>query len=834
MPPKSIRSTAQRQILTWLRHGPSTVSEIARRFGMRMPHASLACRQLREAGFVSRDERGGLRNAPIYLSSDGQQRLRDDAVGKMLHYAGALTEQPSNLVLHADDTNVLLAYTEPPRSSFVFVTDASLPGETSSSGNTGGVWILAPTTQIQWYDLNDGSPVPPPAPGIASTLESFDASQQRVGLVRGEIFERLGTGTLVEGTSFRLPSPEDVQPPERLRQGDVVLGTASGAAYPYAPPHGVHLHLQSTLNRSLALQSLGRDVVELSDRLMMRNRRLPLSVLLRWLKRKHPRMNQARLVEVHSALVRSLTEIDSSAPTPLSRSVLMEFGDVEWSHDVVDVGYLDVYGMSERAVHAVVDHLLYDSSAPFVLDWMFERFDDRAMAQILTHPQCRALVTRRGPPSRPNEGRTTLTDGSDMGTVNVHLGRSTVFSVVLATDQDRSLSGPSSVSSMPANAAELMTQRRPVTSSFSDALPPGEQGQRWRQALQLYPTGDEERANGWESVDPLASWIASPDSQRPSRWIRLHGRLPTGWVELMAADAVPIADLPLAMAHADAAWQRRALHRLQAHARSEPAVLPMWRQRMREDRPEAPSFAASLLCSLDGANPEHAAAIDEATSVWLDRPVCEVQVLESVFGRADQTDVEERLELWTRIALASPPGSLLHAWAAGLEIVKRREPWPLDVQRSTMKALPARWWSSFAGQWLVAQLATHSGRVWLEEFRCAWPAQLARPVGERIAYPGVQGQHAGFTQDVDSLMAVNLLNDGAGTPFLRDLYDMVYAMENDLPVPSLRTHPFAGWLVHPVEHWPTFEPEVMAIGDADIGALLYGRSFNAGVLPTLR
>ena len=83
-------------------------------------------------------------------------------------------------------------------------------------------------------------------------------------------------------------------------------------------------------------------------------------------------------------------------------------------------------------------------------------------------------------------------------------------------------------------------------------------------------------------------------------------------------------------------------------------------------------------------------------------------------------------------------------------------------------------------------------------------------------------------------MAVNLLNDGAGTPFLRDLYDMVYAMENDLPVPSLRTHPFAGWLVHPVEHWPMFEPEVMAIGDADIGALLYGRSFNAGVLPTLR
>ena len=390
----------------------------------------------------------------------------------------------------------------------------------------------------------------------------------------------------------------------------------------------------------------------------------------------------------------------------------------------------------------------------------------------------------KGPPSRPNEGRTTLTDGNDMGTVNVHLGRSTVFSVVLATDQDRSLSGPSSVSSMPANAAELMTQRRPVTSSFSDALPPGEQGQRWRQALQLYPTGDEERANGWESVDPLASWIASPDSQRPSRWIRLHGRLPTGWVELMAADAVPIADLPLAMAHADAAWQRRAFasasgSRPQRTRRSsnygdnecEKIVLkhlPLLRRCCVHSTVPTPStlrpsmrpraFGWTAPCARFRFSSRSLAVQTKRTS-----------------KSVSSCGPELRLHL---------PGSLLHAWAAGLEIVKRREPWPLDVQRSTMKALPARWWSSFAGQWLVAQLATHSGRVWLEEFRCAWPAQLARPVGERIAYPGVQGQHAGFTQDVDSLMAVNLLNDGAGTPFLRDLYDMVYAMENDLPVPS--------------------------------------------------
>ena len=69
---RTIRSTAQRQILTWLRHGPSTVSEIAEQFSMRMPHASLACRQLREAGLITRDE---LWVHSIYLSQGGMDCL---------------------------------------------------------------------------------------------------------------------------------------------------------------------------------------------------------------------------------------------------------------------------------------------------------------------------------------------------------------------------------------------------------------------------------------------------------------------------------------------------------------------------------------------------------------------------------------------------------------------------------------------------------------------------------------------------------------------------------------------------------------------------------------
>ena len=148
---RTIRSTAQRQILTWLRHGPSTVSEIAEQFCMRMPHASLACRQLREAGLITRDERGGLRNAPIYLSQGGMDRLVEDAVGKMQQHAALLRTSAWSHVLHADENNVLLAYIEPPESSFVYIGETPEAEGGNSSGNLGGLGFWHPRLQFSGF-----------------------------------------------------------------------------------------------------------------------------------------------------------------------------------------------------------------------------------------------------------------------------------------------------------------------------------------------------------------------------------------------------------------------------------------------------------------------------------------------------------------------------------------------------------------------------------------------------------------------------------------------------------------------------------------------------------
>ena len=104
---------------------------------MQMPHASLACRQLRTDGLIVRDETGGLRNAPMYLSQLGIDRLAEDALGKLKVHASKFQDTTTAMVLHADDANVVVGYTEIPKSSLVFIPDADKAVNIDSNGNEG-------------------------------------------------------------------------------------------------------------------------------------------------------------------------------------------------------------------------------------------------------------------------------------------------------------------------------------------------------------------------------------------------------------------------------------------------------------------------------------------------------------------------------------------------------------------------------------------------------------------------------------------------------------------------------------------------------------------------
>lgn len=828
MSSRTIRSAAHRHILTWLRQGPSTVSEIAAEFGMRMPHASLACRQLREAGLITRDESGGLRNAPLFLTRRGVERLTEDAVSKMMAHADVLSRAKKPMVLHADDNNVLLAYTHLPDSSLVFVPDSVSVEAKMSSGNIGGVWVFAPRTNIRWYHLSDGSRAEAPLSG-GNTLADFEPSVQRVGLVRGEVFEVRGENRLVEGQFFSTEAGEGPLP-YRLQRGEMNVGRVEGTSLPYAPERGLRSHLNSALNRSLFLQSLGQGALEVGDRYATKQRRLPFGVLRAWLVLKHPRMQRHRIEELYAGLTAVLSDDSQASPTLLEREALLDFGRVAWATTPLSEGYLDVYGMTARGASALLQHIVENITVPFLIDWPFEDLDPDLSARLLEHPLCRSCLTRRGPPPSVEVHGSVLLDAQEMGVVSLRQGRMAAIQIQLNAPGERLEPPASTRISTPASALELMRhQVSPGAPTFTGSSLEGDAGHILGDALRLFPLGDERKANLWERDHPLAAWIASPQEHRPARWMRLHPRLPDGWTDLLSVDALSLEDLPEAMLGASPSWQRLVLRRIQAAAQIDAGVLLAWRDGMRTGTASAAANATCLLCTLRAENSEHTSLFTEATEVWFKAPMCEVEVLESVLqdSNAEALRPPEVLMTWVSRAETQPKTSLLHAWSTALSIAQRREPWVPETQRLVMERLPSHWWAVFAAQWLTTQLGSHTGRTWLQSFPCSWVVQLARPEGEPTRFPGLALEHPGFHLTTENLLGANLLNEEDGNQHLRELYEMVYAQEQDLPVPLLTTHPFAGWLVRPVEQWPWFDSEVLHVGDPKIGELLFARSFAA-------
>ena len=137
-----------------------------------------------------------------------------------------------------------------------------------------------------------------------------------------------------------------------------------------------------------------------------------------------------------------------------------------------------------------------------------------------------------------------------------------------------------------------------------------------------------------------------------------------------------------------------------------------------------------------------------------------------------------------------------------------------------MTHLPEMWWAPYANEWLVAQLSSASGRAWLRDHRICWPALLCLPGGQVGGLPGATTQHPAFDVRAEPYLGVKMLGEGVGVAMLNDVYEMVYAAEHDLPAPTLASHPFASWLVRPLEQWPMFDEAVMSTGDEQLGRLL--------------
>jgi len=211
----------------------------------------------------------------------------------------------------------------------------------------------------------------------------------------------------------------------------------------------------------------------------------------------------------------------------------------------------------------------------------------------------------------------------------------------------------------------------------------------------------------------------------------------------------------------------------------------------------------------------------------MQQPEAESHVLEHLFGRLSLRDGREHhlLGSWLARAREQPKTSLLSSWAVLVDLVRTGGPCLPDKQRQLMQSLPEAWWSPFASEWLASQLSSASGRSWLKGHPVSWLSQLFGHEGMLVGLPGALIPFPEFTLSADQLITVNLLGEGPGVAMLSDVYETVYAHEQGLPVPPLKSHPLGGWLIRPVTSWPQFDANVLEMGDPLVGRLLFARSF---------
>jgi len=831
-----IRSGHQRRVLNWLMDGGGTVSEIADSLQLRMPHASLALRQLRERQEVSRDEQGGIRGAIHRLNEVGRSRLAEDALARTRALITQIPPQAEAVVLGQDGAHLLLGYVKPPKSRLLSLPNQGLSGHEytpsfSNGKQGGGRWAVQRDEQIRWYTLSDLQLTDEPRrQNLRGTLEEWTEEIDRIGIVHATLLDTSREWLLSPGTWYS--EPENAPPlPNALIQGGHVLGTATGTELSVSPQLGIHAHLVLPVNRAMVLNTVRKNALVFEERPQQRSTRyLPHEALHFWLRARHPRLSEEKLIRKSEELQGYLLKLDGSSPSiALQRQLLADFGIVEW-RDGNAITKINFSGVSNTGALALFEWFFQNSSAECAVEWPYQIDENRRILErMLSSGRCRVLITSYGDYIPLTSATSVIRTQKTLMKAVISLGRGKSLPLTLL----QSTAGPSQQNmheEVPLSADELLhacDNKGGMNKEFFTGVELNTDQQKaiWY-ALSNYPGGDENWANLNESTSPLAAWIATPHQHRTSRWIRLRTILPNGWADLLPIELCETATLISAMPKGSEEWSLQALEKTRQRFTNNIESILKYESFFQDDI-LGPWMAAAVLLASGQLPEEFHPLLEQACSLWADAPRQSEQVLESLFpiGLPLLDHVEEYLTKCKAAAKLHPHDSTLYLWGALLENMESNEPIAPEFLRRIMTELPSAWWHAWAGDWLQVQLSSSSGRRWLAMTPLPWPALLTRPAGERGGLPAWPVPYPSGRIGLDDVLQILLLEERKGKPALLDVYDMLATSERQEPVHYGRTHPLVGWLARPVESWPPMGLEVLSQGEPEIGALLYARSF---------
>lgn len=830
-----IRSGHQRRVLNWLLDGGGTVSEIAESLELRMPHASLALRQLRERKEVSRDEQGSIRGAIHRLNEAGRSRLTQDAIARARSLITQIPPQADAVVLSQDGPHLLLGYVKNPNSRLLPLPHRGISVQSEvqpfSNGSKGGRWAVQREEMIRWFSLSDFEPTHPPTQqGARGTLGDWTGEIDRIGIVHATLLDSSREWLLSPGTWY-IETDSPPQLPDSLLEGKHVLGTASGTGIPISPKIGMHAHLTLQVNRTMAMNALRKNALVFEEYPQQTTtRHLPYGVLLFWLRMRHPRLSEDKILQKQESLRAFFSKGTGSTPSiSVQRQLLADFGVVEWKDDDVMTNF-NLTGISNTGAVSLFEWFFQNTTAECVVEWPYSVDENqRILERMLASGRCRILITSNGDYTPLTSATSVLRTRKKLLEAEIHLGRGKNLPLTLLQSSNIVLQ-QNVYEEIPSTAIELLDswtdedgfQREMFSESEKDV----ERQRKIWFALSNYPHGDESWANLNESAYPLAAWIATPLEHRTSRWIRLRTILPNGWADLLPIEQCETATLISAMPKGSIDWSMKALEKVRQRFTKNIESIVRY-DYFFDDENLGSWMSTAVLLSTSQLPEEFNPMLLRACTLWVDAPRQPEQVLESLFplGMPLSNYVEECLIKCKVAAKVHPNDSVFYLWGTLLNAMESNEPLAPDFLRQIMTKLPCSWWRAWASEWLQIQLSSTSGRRWLAKNPLPWPAMLTRPPGERGGLPAWPIPYPSGRLSLDDVLHILLLEDGDGKPALLDVYDMLATVERQEPVHHGRTHPLVGWLARSVETWPAMSLDVLKQGEPEVGALLYARSF---------
>ena len=733
---KRIRSNHQRRIMDWLADGGGTVSEVAEALSMRLPHASAALKQLRQSGYVVRDN-DVIRGSKLRLSAQGLTRLEEDGFSSL----ETLVRWPpppsaAGIVLAREGSMLLLGYAIKPPGPLLGLPDRPMDESSGtiriSTGNEGDGsnwrWAVTKEGGLTWWDLESKRRTSPPSiSSSSSTLAAWMEQPKVMGVVRAKLLDDqipwpMGVGSWFES----LPVGHWPELPQYLKDGEFILGRAGNSGPEVKPRGGVHARAGKRADQSLILKTVSSEVICLADANLVdrSSKPLPNRILRYWLKQIHPRLSNHLVDERFERLIVDLNQGRSNL---LTRKVSLDFPAKTWSsNQSLD---LDSTGLSLRAARSVLAYLLDERDEPMVIHWRWPGQIEE-LHRLTSDSRCRLVLTERSSLPLPF----VLSSKEKIGHFTLELpGR---IKVPITLD--------SQTRTAPAEWVEPKTPSELVRGNSSNPELPKNQRQAVWTACSLAKPNDL-WADKIETTYPLAAWIACSSETRRSRWRRIGNSLNAEWVLLEDLDSFDLEilselaiDLPQAM---DLVLNKLRQNPLIVY--SKPNLLDL------------PGIACAVLLSKMWFE----SPLD-VSSTYLSHPLRVKQVLKECWDS----------DILINLISACPHHSILY----------HNPPSDRDSILGIMEDVHHSLWQEHALEWLKLFLTTSIGRSALCDLDVPWPILLS-------------------DKELNSseLSLIHHMGDGVGKISLIDVFNSLQSKENHRPPPICNSHPLAGWLFYP-------------------------------------